>query len=209
MGSAASPPGESTWAEPPPERMPTSAWAPMRRWSGGGGFERQDAAGVLQEHDALFGDVLGVVASAEGIDYGADGGFVDDACGEHAAQDAVDHVIEACLGDLAVFDGFLQRGAEVVVVAGHLLIEAGEGGFDGAVGCAPVGDDPALELEVFLEDLVEEVVVLAGVVAVDEVVGAHDGGGSAMPMAISKARRSDSRMAFLSSRALTMLRPVS
>ena len=48
---------------------------------------------------------------------------------------------------------------------------------DGAVGCAPVGEDPALEFEVFLEDLVEEVVVLAGVVALDEVVGAHDAGG--------------------------------
>ena len=120
---------------------------------------------------------LGVVASAEGIDYGADGRLVDDACGEHAAQDAVHHVVEAGLRDLAVLHGFFQRGVEVVVVAGHLLIEAGEGGWDGAVGCAPVGDDPALEVEVLLEDLVEEVVVLAGVFAFDEVIGAHDAGG--------------------------------
>ncbi len=120
--------------------------------------------------------MLGVVASAEGIDDGADWGRIDNACGEHAAQDAVDHVIEACLGNLAALHGFLQRGVEIVVVAGHLLIEAGEGGGDGAMGCAPVGDDPALEVEVFLENLVEEIVILAGVFAVDEVVGAHDGG---------------------------------
>ena len=121
--------------------------------------------------------MLRVVASAEGIDHGADGRIIDDTGGEHAAQDAVNHVIESRHGDLAVFDGFLQRRVEVVVVAGHLLIEAVERGLDGAVGRAPVGDDPALELEVLLQDLVEQVVVLAGVVAFDEVVGAHDAGG--------------------------------
>ncbi len=61
--------------------------------------------------------------------------------------------------------------------AGLVHIEAGERGLDGGVGAAPVGEDEALELPVALEDLVEDVVVLAGVVAVDAVVGAHDAGG--------------------------------
>ena len=76
-------------------------------------------------------------------------------------------------GNLAVFDCLFERRVEVVVVAGHLLIEAVQRGLDRAVGRAPVGDDPALEAPVLLQDLVEQVVVLAGVVAVDEVVGAH------------------------------------
>ena len=86
----------------------------------------------------------------------------------------MDHVVQASLGDLAVLDSFFERLAEVVVVAGHVLVESAERGLDGAVGCAPVGEHPALELEIFFEDLVEEVVVLAGVVAFDQVVGAHD-----------------------------------
>ncbi len=120
--------------------------------------------------------MLRVVASAKGIDYGAHWWVIDDSGREHAAEDAVDHVVESCHGDLAVFYCFLERRVEVVVVAGHLLVEAIQCRLDGAVGRAPVGDDPALELEVLLQDLVEQVVVLAGVVAFDEVIGAHDAG---------------------------------
>src|SRR5436305_96826 len=81
-----------------------------------------------------------VFACAEGIDYGADGRIVDNAGGEHAAHDATDHVVQAGLRNLAVLYGFLEGLAEVVVVAGHVLVESAEGGLDGAVGCAPVGE---------------------------------------------------------------------
>ncbi len=74
-------------------------------------------------------------------------------------------------------DGLLEGLAEEVVVAGLVHVEAGERGLDGGVGATPVGEDEALEAPVLLEDLVEGVVVLAGVVAVDVVVGAHDAGG--------------------------------
>ncbi len=141
------------------------------------GLERQKTTLILQEHDALLGDVLGIFEAAERIDNGADRRIVDDACGEHAAQNAVHHIIETRLGHLSVFDRLLQGSAEMVVVAGHLLIEAGESGFDGAVSRGPVGENPALELEVLLEDLIQQVVVLAGPVAIHEVVGAHHGGG--------------------------------
>ena len=70
------------------------------RDGGGTGFQRKNGAGVFEQNDALFGDVLGVVASAKRIDYGADGRIVDDAGGEHAAQNAMDHVVQASLGDL-------------------------------------------------------------------------------------------------------------
>ena len=71
----------------------------------------------------------------------------------------------------------LSGSAEEVVVAGLVHVEAGERGLDGGVGATPVGEDEALEAPVVLEHLVEGVVVLAGVVAVDVVVGAHDAGG--------------------------------
>ena len=121
----------------------------------------------------------------------------------------MDHIVEAGLRDLAAEDGLLQRIAEEVVVAGLVHVEAGERGLDGGVGATPVGEDEAFEAPVVLEDLVQGVVVLAGVVAVDVVVGAHDAGGLARVMAIWKASRSVSRMARWSSSALRMLRPVS
>ena len=89
----------------------------------------------------------------------------------------MDHVVEAGLRDLAVEDGLLERLREEVVVAGLVHVEAGERGLDGGVGATPVGEDEALESPVVFEHLVEGVVVLAGVVAVDAVVGAHDAGG--------------------------------
>ena len=142
------------------------------------GGERKDAAGVLEQDGALLFDLLGVVATAEGVDDAARSGrLVDYAGGEHAADDAVDHVVEAALRDLAAEDGLLERLREEVVVAGLVLVEAGEGGFDGGVGATPIGEDETFEAPVVLEDLVEGVVVLAGVVAVDAVVGAHDAGG--------------------------------
>ena len=138
------------------------------------GCRRSSAA----ERRTFFFDLLGVVAAAEGIDDAArHGRLVDDAVGEHAAHDAVDHVVEAGLRNLAAEDGLLERLGEEVVVAGLIHVEAGEGGFDGGVGSTPVGEDEAFEAPVVLQDLVEGEVVLAGVVAVDAVVGAHDAGG--------------------------------
>ena len=103
--------------------------------------------------------------------------IVEDAGVELGAEDAVNHVVEAVHGDFAGFDGFLEWRAEGVV-AGHLDVEAGEGGFGGALRATPVGDDEPFEAEILLEDVGEGVGVLAGVGAVDAVVGAHDGAGA-------------------------------
>ena len=117
--------------------------------------------GVFQQDDALVSDVFGVVAAAEGIGNLGDGRIVDDAVGEHAAQDAMDCIVEAGHGHLVDFDRGLERIAKILG-ARLLLIEAGERGFDGGVRAAPVGNHEALEVEVFLENLVEEVVAFAG-----------------------------------------------
>jgi hypothetical protein len=153
--------------------------------AGLGFVERQNAVAVLKEHDALFGDVLRVLETEEWVDDAADGGVVDGAGGEEAIEDAADHVVKAGERDGVAFDGGFEVGAEVArswllsgaigVVPGLLHVEAGEGGLGGAVGAFPVGEDEAFEAEVALEDLVEEIVVFAGPVALDAVVGAHDG----------------------------------
>ena len=145
----------------------------------GGAVQREGVVGVLEQDDGFFSDVLCVVAAAEGIDDGAGhGGVVDDAGGEHAAEEAVDHVVEARLGDVAFLYGGLQVFGKVVD-AGLFHVETGEGRLGGGVGGLPVRDDEAGVLPLALEDVGEEVLVFTRPVAVDLVVGAHDGAGVA------------------------------
>ncbi len=59
--------------------------------------------------------------------------------------------------------------------AGHLEVEAGAHRGDRVVDAAPVGDDEAVVAPVVAQDLGEQPGVLAGVHAVDAVVGRHDG----------------------------------
>ena len=58
-------------------------------------------------------------------------------------------------------------------VARLFVIEARQRGFDGAMSAAPVREDKALETPRLLQDVVEEVAVLAGPIAVHLVVGTH------------------------------------
>ncbi len=164
---------------------------------------------VAEQDDGLFGDVLRVVAALEGIDDGARRGrVIDDAGGEHGAEEAVDHVVEAGLGDLSRLDGLLEGLAEVLV-AGHLHVEAGEGGLDGGVGGLPVGDDEAGVVPLVLEDVVQQPIVFAGPVAVDLVVGAHDGGGVADADADLKGEQVGLVRGLVIEVASTTVRPVS
>ncbi len=103
---------------------------------------------------------------------------------------------------------FLERVAEEIL-AGLLLVEAGMRGFGGRVRSAPVGKHEALEMKILFQHVGEQVAVFAGIVAIHAVVGAHKGAGIGDLSAISKARRSVSRIERLSMLALTALRPLS
>ncbi len=89
-----------------------------------------------------------------------------------AAQDPVRHVIEAGHGNLPAFHRLLESLAEVIGFR-HLEVQTGVGRLGCAMRGAPVGDDETLKAKVFLQSLVEEIVVLAGVIAVHQVIGAH------------------------------------
>ena len=137
------------------------------------GAERQLAAGVLQQHGALLGHALGQLQAGEDIRRSTVRGIVEQACGEHRAGDAAHHVVEPGHGNLAALDRLLQRGVEILV-ARHLDVEAGQRGLNGGMRAAPVRDDEAREPPLLLQYLVKQVVVLARVVAVHQVVGAHE-----------------------------------
>ena len=87
-------------------------------------------------------------------------------------------VVELGHGHLAREDSFLHRGAIKLLIR-LLHVEAGGRGLRGAVGAAPVRENKARKAPFLLQDFVEGVLVFAGVVAVDAVVGAHVGPGVA------------------------------
>ena len=104
------------------------------------------------------------------------------------------HLIVEFLGGVAAFeDGLLVGIGEVVVVVGiglahrqtvgpcaELEVETVLDGFIGIVTAAPVGDDDTVEAPVVLQNLVEHRGIMAVVLVLIEVVGAHDGPGSAL-----------------------------
>jgi hypothetical protein len=77
------------------------------------------------------------------------------------------------------------------------------------VRSAPVGENEAGELPVLLQHVGEQVLVFAGEVAVDAVVGAHHRGGMALRHADFEGQQVASRAARLPMVMLTELRPLS
>ena len=170
------PPGGSTCAEPPPEIMPTSACGPITAILWIFGIERQLRPVIFQQDDALLGKLLSNLEPTLDVDHAFLRGIVDHACGEHGSKNTPDVVVQFRHGELARLDLPLQRVA-VENPAWLLLIEAGSRSLGRAVGRAPVGEDESFELPVSFQQIAKQVFVLAGVVAVDAVVGAHHGGG--------------------------------
>jgi hypothetical protein len=140
------------------------------------GRERQDAGVVLQQHHALLGGAGGDLAVGCGVEAAGLDRVIHHARGKQAAQNAVDHVVDAGRRNLAGShrgaQGLVEIDVAVQFLAGFLVQAGGRGG--GGVDRAPVGHHPALPAPVALQDVVQKGRVLAGVDAVDAVVGAHD-----------------------------------
>lgn len=95
--------------------------------------------------------------------------------GEHQFQHLVEAGVHVGLGNFAALYGLHQLPDGVAAGAGHF-----EGGAvlhaEGVViGAAPVGDDSPVEAPVLPQNVLQQVGILVGVGAVDEVVGGHDG----------------------------------
>ena len=90
------------------------------------------------------------------------------------------HVVNTPFGNSAVQYTNSQVGTEVRHtvskgnITGHRHVQTSERRFDTAVMRLPVGHNKTLEAKLVLEQLVQEMTVLAGVAVVDLVVGAHD-----------------------------------
>src|SRR5579871_625893 len=87
------------------------------------------------------------------------------------------HVIaQFVLRDLSALDGFPQLVA-IEILAGLLLVETGMRGFCRGVSASPIREHESFEMEILLQDVGEKITVLAGVIAIDAVVGTHHAAG--------------------------------
>ena len=91
---------------------------------------------------------------------------------------AADFVVEGGHGKGTGLEALEERFREKVVFVGrvgtHFEVHAVEDGKLGAVDATPIGHGEAFEAPFLLEDFVEQQIVLATVLAAEEVVGAHD-----------------------------------
>ncbi len=94
---------------------------------------------------------------------------------KHQFQQLLQPGVHVCFGDLAGLHCLHQLPDGVPAGDGHFQRGAILHAEGVVVGAAPVGDDGALEAPVLPQDVLEQMGVLVGIGAVDEVVGGHDG----------------------------------
>ena len=98
-------------------------------------------------------------------------------CAHDNINNAVDHLIEEVLADLAALDCVIYLSVAVAVRGGHLEVLTCEQTENAVVLCAPVSDYHALKAEIMAEDIGKEPLVFCAVDAVEAVIHAHDSPG--------------------------------
>ncbi len=82
------------------------------------------------------------------------------------------HVVQPRGGNAAALDVLLQLRAEKSI-GGLFHIEPGIGGLHSGVRATPIGDDEALKSPLLLQNVIQQVAILAGIVAIHLVVRTH------------------------------------
>ena len=162
---------------------------PHHKQAPGAGLQGQHAALVLQEHDTLLGNragciVVGLAAQEAVAALAGHGGAVVQ------AQHATHLVVELAGGVLAAHDagavghghvihvvGVLGPGAQAVGPRAKLHVETVFHSLVGIVSAAPVAHHHAVVVPLALEQVDEQVAVVAVVLVAVEVVGAHQAPG--------------------------------
>ena len=154
--------------------------------------QRQQATLVLQQHDALGPDLPG-----RGIMLGASElarlMLRIHIRAEDQAQHATRLVVEFRRADLAAADPLQIWGSQEIVVVGislahrqavrpgaELHVQAVGDGLVGVVHSTPVTDHHAVEAPLALEDIIQQILVMAVPLALVKVIGAHDRPGAAL-----------------------------
>jgi len=138
-------------------------------------LEREEAVFVFEEDDRFGGYLAGEGAVPGRVEFAGRevGRVVAEAGFEDQAEEAERFVVDPALVEVTVFDeGEEGVAGQVFAGAGHFEVETGGGGA-GGVDAAPVGDDCAFVAPLLFDNIGEQVGVLGGVLAVEEVVGGH------------------------------------
>mmetsp|Transcript_1686 Transcript_1686/g.4997 ORF Transcript_1686/g.4997 Transcript_1686/m.4997 type:complete len:430 (+) Transcript_1686:1157-2446(+) len=98
---------------------------------------------------------------------------VEEAGGIHRGEHMRRHAVDDRLIQLSLLDELCQFCKMALLPAGHLHVEAVAGGTQCVVGGAPIRHYEALEAEVFAQQLLQQVLVLASVHTIDFLVRAH------------------------------------
>ena len=134
--------------------------------------KRQDARRVLQQHRPLLGGLGGELIVRRRGDVTArraGSGVIEEAVGEHRAQDAMGHRVDSLDPHLAVLNCRLQRVPEIRLI-GHLHIESRRRRLQRGVRRAPVRHHETRKGPLALEHVVQDIRLLAGIDVVDPIV---------------------------------------
>ena len=133
----------------------------------------QDVALVPQQHDGLFSRfqrlpvlLLHIHRSATALGQG-----------QHHVQQLGYALIDLLLGDTAFLEGLQQLAGAVVTGSGHFQVHTGPDALDVDVAAAPVGHDQALPAPFTAKNVLQQMLILVGIGAVQPVVGGHDRAG--------------------------------
>src|SRR5579859_1015168 len=130
------------------------------------GIERKLRMVILQQNGALLRDLLRHFKTAHYIDHALYRRVVDHASGKHRSQNPVNVVVEFRHRYLAGLNRILKILA-IEELTRLFVIEPGGRCFSGAVYPSPVGENKSFELPFLLEKVIQQIFILAGIVAPD------------------------------------------
>ena len=135
--------------------------------------QRQNIVLILQQHHSLLGGMGSQLMMAFLVKLFAGSRCIDG--GEHQAQELVHALVQQIHAQTAFLDRGHQFTVAVTAGAGHFQMAAHADPLHMVVGAAPVGDNSTLVTPVVHQNILQKVLALVGVNAVDLVVSAHNG----------------------------------
>ena len=127
---------------------------------------------ILEQDDALLLQFASHLQSTQYIRDAPLHRVIHQARGEHCAQNAMHVIVHLGLGYCAGFHSLLQI-VSIEKPSRLLVIHACCGSLGYAVGSSPIGENESLKLPVLLQKISEQILVFAGIVAVQAVVRTH------------------------------------
>ena|SRR6185437_4501597 len=137
-------------------------------------IQRQDVVLIFQKHDAFGGDFVGEIAVLLGIHERMvlGHGAIEQPDADDGAQNAMHGIVDGRLGDAVIGESGFQLRDVHVVAFGHFQIVAVLNSVR-FVHAAPIGHHGAVEAPFVFQNVGEQIMIGAGMVAVHEVVGTH------------------------------------